>query len=964
MKVLLVFNILLMIAMSAFAQETAPCVLTSVSPQALELGRSLNVSCFENRFNSYERGNSRHNENRRMIIERNVCSCLRASPVALPAFNVGAQSPNVGLAQVQARAESIGGTAYYDRLDQIYGFNQAFNTERSGMLFQASLLDPQQSPAELMQAFNLNQVDGPISQGITAANAEIQRRYPPGAPPNEDRLPSLTQDLNFCVLSSTYGRCNQPSPARLESCMTPRAFAAMAQIPQDNEFYTAIDNAQSFNPDEWNFETLQTQLEGLYNNVDLDINLNREDGPQARGAGYDLVNQLWAKIKFLNANPLYKNLFSTPRGTLTTQKNKLFFDIKRAYSGVSCTRDREDLRPTCATAFASSDRFDVLTSETRNIFSDRDVMRQVVAVGQRRIEGMVANAVNEVGLRAPKAKLFNTSEPLIHTVPEIDEATGQTIIGTGGVVAPMLSMCYPAQIGTNADILISCVERYGTFCRNLEENAGVFTGDFMRQKIITSSYPSNFNIERGERNQDESGVGSFCRRTRSSGPPPTGQQMNFDDYLAQNCSGPAASTPICLPAGRPELLGRFLQAFPGTTQDNGTYNEDGEAGFARAFLSNQKNRDIIKELPNDAIDAGTRPQTMADLERSFNAAAEYGQRRRNGVQSDGRSDNSTLATTETRIGPKTPTLAPREDLAGLRDNTLITPTLSDQIPTAIPFIASSGATNLGIPEIRDLAVRKEAEVERDQTRLANLERERRAPQTPPTDLQRLQEEAAALTRTIEENRSEASDYRRRITELEQAPRTQDLTRGRDIAGGASASQSLGSGSQSFSFNAPVNIPPTGGSGAGSVFGGVSLEDVGGLRSRGDGSLSGRELMDIRYNESSRSGSIIVSADRPDSEAGTDRAVAGAAARATPVNISDLTPEEYNGFASGDAAVIARLQNRITPGSTGQIFWVNVRSTDPTQPVVRRVFIRGRNGELMLHSIPQARLATLSGLFRQ
>lgn len=78
-------------------------------------------------------------------------------------------------------------------------------------------------------------------------------------------------------------------------CVGPKEFMAKNQFPDDNEFYTSIAN-ESFSPENWDYNALEKKL------IDLTTHSELMNAPE--------IARLETRMRFLNRNPLFKNLFS------------------------------------------------------------------------------------------------------------------------------------------------------------------------------------------------------------------------------------------------------------------------------------------------------------------------------------------------------------------------------------------------------------------------------------------------------------------------------------------------------------------------------------------------------------------------------------------------------------------------------------------------------------------------------
>ena len=941
MRVILLVLILAFGNLSAWAVGEQPdCPAFVISPEGERLGGQFVFNCFGVRGSDLNlTGAAGRIDGRLMTIDRRTCDCLQEAPTAVQAFNVGAQAAS--RQSVITRANEDGLEDYYDAWSNIEMMSNKLSSTRNGMMFQASILDPSRPVGLLTSRFNVSPMDNVINPALLTANQEISRRYPPRRDGNftEDRMPSIQALQDTCMLNGASASC---TPQPRESCISQRAFAAMSMIPSEPEFFEiARSLPERFDDDDWNYSKIFTELKNMRN--DRRINLNKMIDGQVNPIRTRMMT-LAGRIEFLNRNQLFKNLFQTSGPELSQSRRDLYRNLRESFSGMTC----QNVGWSCAQEYVSSDRFSNLMSASRDIFANQTVIQRCNEVANLALTADLNGLVDRITARAPKMRYFNTSPR--PDLPETSESTN----GSGPIVVTALGGQMPECSGEiqNVEMLESCVRRFGTFCRNIELAAPAFTAD-STDSIIDTGYPEYFRSQQGTSTPgrgDQSGQQNFCMQARfSSGTPP--QQSDFLTFKTGHCVGARATTPECTQPGNPDLLRNFIQAFPNSRSENDEGVESFEVKesdqFVLAFLGNPKNNEIIRDLaPGEAEVGGQRFNST-----EYNAGLADLVRRERVLKEE--KTASIAREAESNLSPKT-------DAAIVVPQTLVrdtgsigsvgTPTLSAQIPTRIQSLQGSPVLALDAAAVRGLAETKETEVREQTARLADIPRREAAATTDP-ERARLLAEAEELRRTIEQNRTTASDYRSRVIELEQAQRA---TADRGAFDSGARPTNFGTGSSEFQYQSVA--PQSAASGNGSLGGGQSLASaLGGV----SGGNPGR-VLPIRFDERETlrtptgAVALIVAQDRV--ETSEDQSISGVLRSAVPINLDSVPADVYAGFESRSMATLnsySALINR-TPGQM-----IRLSVSLPGRPVITMLVMKGRNGQLLFQ--PVRTLASLNGV---
>jgi hypothetical protein len=304
MKVVLIIFVLTSLGVRAQEVSDEACRQFSVSPEAERLGGSLVLGCFAEREATYKLSRiNRYHTARKMVIDRAACDCLRGSPISASGMEVGARRA----ATLETVLENAGGSfdAQVELDENIVDFNIELGAERNGMIFQASLLDPGTSPTELLSTYSLDGLNTHIETQTRNANAQLRSQHPRtiGTDSSENPVPEIQGEMNYCLLSTAHERCTEAP-----SCISPRTEIAISQIPKSPLFYKHMQNAPAqFNPADWNYDELVREHDRLKSDPSFD---------SFQGPLYERVYTLADKIQFLNANQLFKNLFSSTSESL------------------------------------------------------------------------------------------------------------------------------------------------------------------------------------------------------------------------------------------------------------------------------------------------------------------------------------------------------------------------------------------------------------------------------------------------------------------------------------------------------------------------------------------------------------------------------------------------------------------------------------------------------------------------
>lgn len=326
-----------------------------------------------------------------------------------------------------------------------------------------------------------------------------------------------------------------------ELCVPQRFFMTTRQMPSDALFFEDIANmSDTYNETDWDYQDLRKRFVDASRGVN---SLQEADQiPEAR--------RLHARIKFLDTNPLYKNLFSSTSTDRSrpSKKQQLFSMIKNAYG-----RD--------VTASNRPQKYNLLRSQTGAFFS---------------------NPANEVEPMVQSGARYNMTMFINDVARRVGDLTGRYDAGNDWAMATSkydqnLPEGGTRATGTPSDRRNPAI--YAQFCGQIEFSSGLNQYKVLEDlddeaaKFYSSDYNKNTDYVNFSAN--------VCGVNRQNA---QGVQKNFIDFKQDFCR--SNTTRECTPEGHEQLLLRFLNEFPERTDQSGVPTLE-EEGLLKMFLSGE-----------------------------------------------------------------------------------------------------------------------------------------------------------------------------------------------------------------------------------------------------------------------------------------------------------------------------------------------------------------------------------------
>lgn len=866
-----------------------------------------------------------------------VCKCLEANEITGPIMRSSSPTVNPTLNRERERIPELRAN-----ISRISG---ELSLARNGMLFQASLFRPGgQSSDELVRSYNLR-------DGRFDANFQSELREANNLLRNSGTEDRFNADLDTSFLQT---------PQNFNSCATTRDLMNFAQVPSggpgDFVFYEnmqilARTNSQ-FNDGDWNYNSLVTHVrEYLARKYRDPDSISEEENRSA--ALY------FSRMKFLNNNPLYKNLFMSSATTpaIMNAKTALFEKLKTAYNlpDTACSAANMD---NCREAFVSQARLERLTQESAAIFADEIVMGEVQSVGEGALQGLLDEA------KRARERIAN---PFYFT---------------------------PAGMETNCRDLTqnfaACVADYAQYCKSMDREIPRLRTD---QSLMSPAFRRNAiigdlnNVAMSSNSDVETSRNWLCERPRFNRTK-TPASMEFSQYRESYCSTatPERRTLDCNPRNPNPLMFKFMTDYPGEMGNTDVTSIDDLHSPTRdyfEFIRGRVVRDGLQRQPigsqvatgpafDDGVDpaASIRQPTNLDRTNAINQVRSNtnntakSETERTGVVAEGSTGRTEVAK-NVRPAPE-----PGTSRGGVQPGSYAT-----YAPTLSPVMLARVPVPQGTP-VEQLATYREQKVATE-TRIREIDTRRQVteaqiPAASGSQLSELQAMIQSLQTLRQTQQENADELQARIASLEAAARNPQ----RSIAGSPDQS---GSGDRSvvdapggptpmFQSQAPLQSMGGGAStfpvGAGNVggFGSASLGDV----VSGAGAAGRRPVSSvIRYDQlrSSSDGSIIVGTDRRVGGSGSDSLdprVMTEAESNPQLDLGTVSTEAYAGFESRDLNVLSLFADRIR-GTQGDVVRISVASQIPGRPRIEMIVVKN-NGRLLFQ--PLRTLAALNGAIDQ
>ena len=332
-------------------------------------------------------------------------------------------------------------------------------------------------------------------------------------------------------------------------CVTYMEYFTHKQIPSDNDFYMAIRDLGTYNPEEWSIPSILTAMEG---------------------ASPEESTKLAARLDFLHRNPIYNAIFSAAPNadvsaeTIRQRQEGLFRIIKNlAPANASCAR----VPSGCWDQAIDNGTFDRFRTDSANFITTDPVVHDIVAAsGSKSMDTRLNAFLNQQPV---------TERIQVGSSNEYFERFKQSSFETTCNSPNPPTSCYE-------DFSVRC-DAIGTILASRpaqsssQRAANVNVGTPSdRSKLMTMRFvndvagDSTSNVDFLSLNND------ICTERYQNA---DGVSMNYFEYRRQRCEGQQRD-PLC--GNRAQMLGNFLMEFRSGGDDKGANYRRGFAHFLGA----------------------------------------------------------------------------------------------------------------------------------------------------------------------------------------------------------------------------------------------------------------------------------------------------------------------------------------------------------------------------------------------
>lgn len=654
-----------------------------------------------------------------------VCQCLNSKPaVSLPqtAFQLGKDfDPKLHENYLTQKAMNR----------NIERLNQMLEAEQNAMQFQSSTLPASSAQVgDLISAFT-NRVNFNVSEKLSEVKSSAERAFAERS--DRSAPPQAREPMAEIKITPPNGKLlGAPSGEdafqydQMNFCLPLRQFMTGKQVPEEPFFEDLQSMGPKFVQSDWDY----TQLKREFLKLSADVNtlseaINRTDSKGIK------AKKLYQRIKFLERNPLYRNLFSSTLRSAETKKQELYKMIREAYGSQVPASERFQ-------------KFNKLRYDTGAFFTASPEMEKIVQNGASenlsRLIQQVPHRVNKISLaHDPVGDWFTARVP---------------------VDGPLID----AAVIDNKDNGRRDTETYLRYCPKIEFSSK--QNQFMVHEELERGFAGIYQSNPYQNEEFAKLNSNFCSRDRKS---KDGKlASNWPEYLKKICQG--RKTGDCHPDRHPEMIARFVEEYPDpASPEEGTVSKE-DLAFLLPFLKGDAYLpEISSETVKTAILAGNDPKTArAQVASTFTNI------------SSGFRENS-------KIIERTGTLNPIRDVARTSESSVIasrnllkTPESnsgSSSLVQAVPPEASAAAGV--IPNQGSSAQALRSEVQRTNTEVSDIEKELSSLRSeltqetskPETNqntsvIGELNERIQRASENLAERTKESADLQRRLEEIE------------------------------------------------------------------------------------------------------------------------------------------------------------------------------------------------------
>ena len=898
-------------------------------PRPPGLIQEFSVECFNKKVSKRDRGDK--SQLQLLQGELDVCECLDDHP----RFKIKRSAINI---KIQTTDAYITMRDYEKNLD---GISRRLASQRNGMMFQTSTLSENPNFAaeynsgkaaeELTTMLSNTRGRGSLNnlrgQSVDAAKNALDLGFSAEDRENKRQInEGISEALkNFKVPEANENLLKEEVFAEGQ-CISSREYLAFRQLPSDGEFYKFV-STHNFNEKDWDYSQLERELRDLTRGT-----------LEERRSRKDQILSIKSRMRFLNRNPMLKNLFAANKNdneahyqnanfsrekkaiwdnhtawtSLGSNKAKLFDLIK----GLSPDKNCDMRKPECLSSASIQKKVQDYRNGLANLFSQKDVVEMTKMEAEKDMFREVAS------IGSPD--MFNIPEK----AQSLEDAERLFAQSRPNNVAPI--HCE----GMDVDVE-KCEISYGSFCKqvrdayrnasdedgNMEDlgfNLGLDYMDNFNPDIKTNASFKNFNDE-------------ICNSERMNQNTNPISRSTFKDFSENYCRT-NASAPICREKSAENtqaLRTLFLDKFPSRPSDNPMF----EAVKITAFNQFIKNNEIPK------IDSNV-------VRNIVNARSETTRSQGNLISGESFINNPGRLSSSTPVITKPSKDLPSSTVASSSSSTFESATVAND-----SFVNSALSSSVIAPQsFIEKVSQQEVTSEDDRERIRSMAEEeisrtKREAASATDQLQRdnLESRMKFMEQLLAQKTENESKYQQLIDQLNKKLDNQASPQVANHKASTEAEEKKVNKAVSNSFNvdsetqnrAPANINEnvTSYTTAGSTAGTASVSGSNGTKAmsgRGASSFNSA-LLEAQESKAgkvqkSADGSIVIASD---ANSPALQAMGSAANSVSDYSLS-VPAQDYAGFEAQNMETLKRYQEKL------------LGSMESNQPV--RVFVKAANKE--------------------
>lgn len=821
-----------------------------------------------------------------------VCSCLASSQAQDGETFRNSMTNEANRALIQRRTNSLN--------RNIERLNNVIIAERNGMRVQGSSLPTTNETGSFLASYFTNRETFDINVSLSTTQDEVTKAYNKATRGDATtvRQPGMTP----IRIPPPEPRLLTSNAPRSPNCVSLRTFQTAGQFPRGDDFYAQMASETSFVDSEWNYQTLRERLRSLARDSREPL-VNRLTDVIEKPE----LNRIYEKIQFLERNPLYKSLFSSPDAAATPFKRELWGKIKAAYGTPGTPKQRAD-------AFNNL-RSDTGLFFTRNGVALEPILQSGASANMRVILNEIPRRVGDI------TGYFSAENTWALAVGDVSSQRNREPADNRGRVPT----------NTIADRRDPAI--YATYCPNLGYEAQL--NQFGLLQDMENNFSGFWSPEEGNNDEYFMLNNALCDTPRRKA---DGTTMDYQTYLRNNCQVPNPPAEFCLPENQERLLGRFIQEYPQFAPGDGNsreYNKD-DLLYLLPFLNREATiPTFTAQTAAQTTSEGTNSRFTSNPElrqRLQQATADFNENSRNGsvINPNYREEmSSMMRQSSTRTTDQQTQNQQRQNTPQAQNQATPFAALPMVYPDAQAAAAAVPAATAETPQAQ--LARSDADLTGIRSQLADLNRDLAEENSKP-QASRNSDQLAQLNARLEQLNSRLEDTQRQNLALRnqiadaESNRTQnrppetrsapdEVRRGPASVSSVTPSSPTPQTQSDSQPVAPQMTAPTSFSGGG-FSGGAGIVRPTTVLSSGNSAL----LSKYGVQSGTVQGSIIVA----DASSTVDYQSLRTQSGETAVPIS-LSPEEFNRVARNDQTVMDRYleQFRNMPGN---VIRVNISAT--------------------------------------